>query len=419
MTSHRESTIQALPQDVPDIGPAEMNVARPSLALVALAMMAFGMGTTETIVTGLLTDIARDLISPEMTAAALQAAGWLVSAYALGVAVAAPLLTVLTLGFPRRGILIVASATFTIVHVMSALSHDYWLLLATRIMAAGVHGVAAGIALVTAAELVADDRRGWAIGVMLSGFTVANILGVPLGTFLGSALGDWRSAFWAIAGWGAVATFALFVLLPPMPVRRGASLTREIGAFTNPLLLLALLVLALAFGSSFVAFTYIKAILENVTHMAPTTVTLALLLFGLGMTVGNMIGSRTSDRWPLHTIFASLSLLVTILLAFTVTAHHAVAALVTIFLWGIGSYAFMPAVLLRVFQQALSAPRLASAMNVAICNAGISGGALLGGYVAASPWGLMATPGVAALVALLCMGVVTLSVGLETSRPLG
>ena len=388
--------------------------ARSALsALVALALMAFGMGTTETIVTGLLTDISRDLISRDVTAEVLQSAGWLVSAYAWSVTIAAPLLTMLTLRLPRRGILIASGVVFTMVHIVSALANNYGLLLTTRIVAAGVHGVTAGIALVTAAELVAEDRKGWAIGVMLSGFTIANILGVPLGTFLGSTFGDWRSAFWAIAVWGAVATSALVVLLPPVRSNNDSSLLQEMAAFKKPLLLLALLVLALAFGSSFVVFTYIKAILEDVTRVPPMAVTLALLLFGLGMTVGNIIASRSADRWPLHTIYASLALLVAVLLAFTQTAHDRILAFPTIFLWGIGSYAFMPAVLLRVFQKAQTAPRLASAMNVAICNAGIGGGALLGGYVVASPLGLMATPIVAAMVAVACMGVILFSTWLE------
>ncbi|WDD92709.1 MFS transporter [Burkholderia sp. FERM BP-3421] len=369
-----------------------------SLALIAMAMTSFGVGTTETIVTGLLPSIARDL------SVSLSSAGFLVSAYAWVVAISAPTLTALTLRFSKKNLLLLLLLIFVVAHVVSALSDSYEVLLISRSIAAAVHGVSMGIGVVVSAHLVDESRRAQAVGVMLSGITLANVVGVPLGTFLGNFFSDWHAPFWAIAAWGAISMLALWKTLPDDVNLHVTSVAKEMAVFKDYKMIISYAAMIVGFGSTFVGFTYIAPILEDISRFSPSSVTWILLVFGAGLSLGNVVGAKYSDKWPLHTAFVSLICLVVLMgsVHLVYTVKWAVVAYV--FLWGAASYAFVPALIVRILTRAGDAPNLASAMNVSAFNAGIGGGALIGSLVVKSgAHGVALTPAAGALVAAVAI----------------
>ncbi|MGU3496392.1 MFS transporter [Xanthobacteraceae bacterium A53D] len=341
------------------------------LSLLALAVAAFGIGTTEFVIMGLLPDVARDLnvTIPE--------AGLLVSGYALGVVVGAPLLAILTARLPRKATLVGLMGLFIAGNVLCALAPDYNLLMGARIVTAFCHAAFFGIGSVVAADLVPRQKRAQAIALMFAGLTLANVLGVPAGTALGQAL-DWRATFWAVVGIGFTALIALILLLPgKIPMKKGNILV-EFRVLKEPQVFLAMAISTICSASLFAVFTYISPLLGQVTGLSPHAITGALLLFGVGLTAGNMLGGRLADWRLMPSLIGTLVVLLGVLVLFVITATSAIPALATLLVWGVLAFALVPLLQLRVVDTAHSAPNLASTLNQGAFNLGNAIGAWMG-----------------------------------------
>lgn len=377
------------------------------LPLLALAISAFAIGTTEFVIMGLLPDIAREL------AVTLPSAGLLVSGYALGVAAGAPLLAVLTSRMPRKAALQLLMAIFIAGNVLCALAQSYGMLMVARVVTSFAHGSFFGIGAVVAASLVSADKRASAIALMFTGLTLANVLGVPFGTFVGQTLG-WRATFWIVAALGVASFAGVAALVPKRRDAAGAALSRELRVLRQPQVWLALAMTVLGFGGVFVVFTYIAPILEDVTGFAPRAVSLVLVLFGAGLTIGNTIGGRLADRALMPSLVAILVALIAVMAVFAKTGHMPAAAAVTVFVWGIAAFATVPPLQSRVVEKAAHAPNLASTLNIGAFNVGNAGGAWLGGVALSHGVPLDALPWVAAVVTLAALAVTALAARLDT-----
>lgn len=355
---------------------------RSMFALLALAVSAFAIGTTEFISVGLLPLISKDLdIS-------LTTAGLTVSLYALGVTVGAPVLTALTSRMPRKSLLLWIMIVFIIGNGIAASATSVTVLLVARVISAFSHGVFMSIGSTIAADLVPEDKRASAISIMFTGLTVATITGVPFGTFLGQQLG-WRFAFIAIVVIGIIGFIANSILIPS-DLRKGTrtSIQDHVKLITNSRLLLIFLITALGYGGTFVVFTYLSPLLQSVTGFKQGTIALILLVYGVAIAVGNMIGGKLANKNPIGSLFYMFIIQAIILLLLTFTAPFKVLGLITIILMGV--FAFMNVPGLQVYVVMLaeryvpSAVDVASAMNIAAFNAGIAIGSYLGGIVADS-----------------------------------
>ncbi|CCH29051.1 MFS transporter [Actinosynnema sp. NPDC047251] len=366
------------------------------LALVALAIGAFGIGTTEFVIVGLLPQVAADL------GVSIPSAGLLVSGYALSVVVGAPLITAGGSRLPRKKLLVGLMALFILGNLLCAVADNYTLLMIGRVVAALCHGAFFGVGAVVASGLVAPDRRARAIALMFTGLTVANVLGVPMGTALGQSFG-WRSTFWAVTALGVLGLIGIIALVPPQPASDG--LRGELEVFRRPGLWLALGTTALGFGAVFASFTYIAPMMTEVAGFSPGAVTWLLVLFGAGLCVGNVLGGRAADRSLMPSLYAILALLVVVLVAFVFTAQSQLLGAVTIALLGVVGFATVAPLQTRVLQQAEGAPALASAANIAAFNLGNAAGAWLGGVAIDAGFGYTAPNWVAALMALGALGV--------------
>ncbi|WP_282936867.1 MFS transporter [Paenibacillus sp. RC67] len=386
----------------------EQSKARFPIAIYILMVSAFAIGTTEFVIMGILPDVAADL------GVSISKAGMLVSVYALGVAIGGPLLTVLTVRMPRKILLILLMSLFVVANVLSANASNYSTLLIARILSSFTHGTLFGVGSVVAARLVSPDRQASAIAMMFIGVTLANILGVPLGTFIGHDYG-WRSAFWVVASLGAISLIALAVYVPKLPNHEIPSFRKEISVLRQPQVLLTLLMTVFGFGGVFVIFTYISPMLTDITGFHQDSVTLLLLLFGAGLTIGNIVGGKLSDWKLLPSLVGILVILLMIYGLFTFTVHNKLAAAITIFVWGIAAFATVPGFQMRVLEKAKSAPNLASTLNIGAFNLGGAVGAWLGGMVLDSPLGLQALPWVAAVVTLIGLIVTLWSRSLKSS----
>ncbi len=380
-----------------------------SFALIALAIGAFGIGTTEFVIVGLLPEVAADV------GVSIPTAGLLISGYALSVVVGAPLLTAAGARVPRRTMLVGLMVLFVAGNLVCALATDYGVLLAGRVVAALCHGAFFGIGSVVAAGLVAPDRRARAVALMFTGLTVANVLGVPMGTALGQAFG-WRSTFWAVTALGVVAVVALLCLVPAQPADPSGGLRGELTAFRNPQVWLALATTALGFGGVFASFTYIAPMMTQVAGFPAGAVTWLLILFGIGLCAGNVVGGRLADRSLMPSIYGILATLAFVLFSFVLTAHSPVAAAVTIVLFGAAGFATVPALQLRVLRDAAGAPALASAANIAAFNLGNALGAWLGGLAIGAGLGYTAPNAVGGLLALAGLAVALVSGALDRRR---
>ena len=377
------------------------------LPLLALAAAAFGIGTTEFVIMGLLPDVALDLgvSTPE--------AGMLVSGYAIGVVIGAPVLAVLTARLPRKPALIGLMALFILGNALCALAPTYGLLMAARVVTAFCHAAFFGIGAVVAADLVPREKRAQAMALMFTGLTFANVLGVPLGTALGQAAG-WRATFWVVTLIGMLAVTALAAWLPSrLPLQKGGSLISEFRSLAKPPVQLALLISTLGSISLFTVFTYIAYILRDVTGFSAASTSWVLLLFGLGITVGGLAGGRLADWRLLPALGGLFALLAVVMAAFSWTSHFQGATLVTIFIWGALSFATVPATQMRVIDQAHRAPNLASTLNQGAFNLGNALGAWVGGAMIGAGLPLTALPLVGAGVALLALGAVVASMVLD------
>lgn len=347
--------------------------------LLALAVSAFAIGTTEFISVGLLPLIAEDLhISVTMSALT-------VTLYALGVTIGAPILTSLTSSVPRKTLLLWIMIVFIAGNSLAAFSSGIVMLLIARVISAFSHGVFMSIGSTIAADLVPNDRRASAISIMFSGLTVATVTGVPLGTFIGQQWG-WRAAFMAIVIVGVVALIANLILLPSN-LRKGnrTPFREQVKLVTNGRLLLAFIITALGYGGTFVVFTYLSPLLHDITGFKQSTVTFILLLYGIAIAIGNVIGGKAANRKPLSALFYMFLIQAVVLLVLLFTAPFKTAGLITIFFMGLLAFMNVPGLQVYVVMLAERfAPKavdVASAVNIAAFNAGIAIGAYVGGMV--------------------------------------
>ncbi|MFF2406102.1 MFS transporter [Streptomyces sp. NPDC058092] len=362
------------------------------LALLALAIGAFGIGTTEFVITGLLPEVAADF------QVSIPTAGFLVTGYALGVVLGAPLMTVLGTRVTRKRMLMLLMGLFIAGNVVSAVAPVFGVMLAGRVIASLAHGAFFGIGSVVAADLVAPQKKAGAIAVMFTGLTVANVAGVPLGTYIGQDVG-WRTTFFVVAALGVVGLLGVAGLVPDQPRPAGVRLRHELAAFRNVQVLLAMAMTALGFGGVFAAITYITPMMTGIAGYSASSVTWLLVLFGLGMVGGNLLGGKYADRHPMPILYVSLGALAVVLALFTLTAHNKIAAAVTIVLIGGLGFATVPPLQKRVLDQASGAPTLASAVNIGAFNLGNALSAWLGGLVIAAGLGYTAPNWVGAALA--------------------
>ena len=363
-------------------------------SLLALAIGAFGIGVTEFTPMGMLPLIAGDLKT------SIPAAGLVVSAYALGVQVGAPVMTLAAARVSRRRLLVGLMAIFTFGNLLAAIADSYAMLVVARLVTALNHGAFFGIGSVVAAGIVPPERRAAAVASMFSGLTVATIGGVPLAAWIGEVLG-WRAAFWGIAGVGAVAMLALRLALPELKVEARDDLRAELRALVRGPVLAALALTMVGFSAMFTLFTYIVPILQIETGATSLFVTAMLVLFGTGLTAGNWLGGRLADRSVDGTILGSLAAQIVILVLFAWGMRGEASAALLIVLWGIASFAIVPPLQMRVMNEASAAPNLASAMNIGAFNLGNAIGAAVGGGVIDAELGYKAVPLAGAALAAL------------------
>jgi DHA1 family inner membrane transport protein len=364
------------------------------VALYALAAGAFGIGTTEFVIMGLLMQVAADL------KVSIATAGLLISGYALGVFIGAPILTVATSRMPRKTVLIGLMAIFTLGNLCCALAPNYTVLLLARIITALAHGTFFGVGAVVATGLVAADRRASAISIMFTGLTIATLLGVPAGAWLGLHFG-WRSTFWAVAAIGVVAMIVIAALVPASRDNNaGIAVRDELRAISNPAVLLGLLMTVFGFAGVFTVFTYIQPILTEVTGFAESAVSPILLVFGVGLIAGNLLGGKLADRKLMPALLLTLIALIAVLGVMTFALHNKALTVVFVGLLGVAAFATVPPLQLWVLHKAHDAQSLASSLNIGAFNLGNALGAWLGGVVVARGPGLGALTWVAALITL-------------------
>ncbi|MBM2618176.1 MFS transporter [Actinoplanes sp. LDG1-06] len=358
---------------------------RSALALSALAVGTFALGMTEFVITGLLPEIAAEFT------VSIPTAGLLISAYALSVVIGGPLLTALVARRSRKPVLIALLGFFVAGNLMSAVATGFGLMMAGRIVAALCHGSFIGIATIVAAALVRPERRSSAIAAMLSGITLASVAGVPLGTLLGQQLG-WRATFWAMALLGLAAALATAAFVPPMRAAAGASAQWD--AFRNPAVWLALGMTALAFGAVYAPFTYVAPLMTEVAGFGSGAMPWLLVLFGLGLVLGNVIGARAADHRLMGTIVTASVAMLIVLVLFTWTSHSRVPAAVTLFALGVVAYATVPGLTTRVITAADGDGQnlIVSSAAVSAFNLGNAAGAYFGGRAIAAGWGFDSTP---------------------------
>ncbi|MFI9758208.1 MFS transporter [Streptomyces sp. NPDC051963] len=369
------------------------------LALLALAVGAFGIGTTEFVMMGLLPDVADDLnIS-------IPSAGHLVSAYALGVVIGAPLLAAVTARMSRRTVLIGLMTLFVAGNALSAFAPDYHWLLAARFLSGLPHGAFFGVGAVVATGLAAPERKARAVSLMFLGLTVANIAGVPVATLMGQSLG-WRSTFLGVSVIGIAAIVSLALLVPRDGTHApSAGLRGELAALKSLPVWLALGTTVAGFGALFAAYSYITPMLTDSAGYADSSVTLLLALFGVGATAGNLLGGRLADRSMRGTLFGGLISLAAVLALFPALMGTAWSAPLGVVLLGTAAFVTSSPLLLMVMEKASSAPSLASSANQAAFNLANAGGAWIGGLALAAGFGVTSPALAGAALAVLGLAV--------------
>ena len=377
------------------------------LALLALTLGAYAIGTTEFVIVGLIPTIAADL------GVSLPSAGLLVSLYALGVAVGAPVLTALTGRVPRKTLLVALMVLFTLGNVIAWMAPSYGSLIVARVLTGLAHGVFFSIGSIIATSVVPKEKAASAIAIMFTGLTVALVTGVPLGTFMGQHLG-WRATFLAVAALGVVALLGS-LLFVPRNLQRSAPATfgQQLAVLAQPRLLLVYAITALGYGGTFLSFTYLASILQDVTGFSANAVSGVLLVCGVSVAIGNLWGGRLADRrGPIPALKLIFGLLALVLFALTFTAYNTWLVLLTVLALGAVAFGNVPGLQVYVVKQAQrfapQAADVASGLNIAAFNVGIAMGASLGGLVV-DHLGLMHTPWIGALVVLGALGLTVLS----------
>ena len=370
------------------------------IALLALTVGAFGIGTTEFVLMGLLQQVADDLH------VSIAAAGLLISGYAIGVAVGAPLLTLASRRLPRKTVLLALMAIFTLGNIACALAPSYGWLMAARVVTALAHGTFFGVGAVVATGLVAPERRASAIAIMFTGLTAATILGVPAGAWLGVQHG-WRAPFWAVSLIGVLA-FAVLALFVPRAKSVDAlpPLRDELAVLGRPQVLLGLAMTVVGYAGVFVVFTYVQPLLNRLTGLSDGAVSGVLLLFGGGMAIGNLLGGRLADRGVMRAALWTLAVLAVVLASMQFSIGHAVPAIVFFGVLGIASFATVAPLQMRVLEKASGAGQnLASSLNIAAFNLGNAIGAWVGGMTIERGPGLASLGWVAAAITLVGLGI--------------
>ncbi|NHZ89045.1 MFS transporter [Massilia sp. CCM 8733] len=377
------------------------------LALWALTLSAFAIGTTEFVIVGLIPTIAASL------GVSLPSAGLLVSLYALGVAIGAPVLTALTGRVPRKHLLLGLMALFTLGNLVAWMAPGYYALMAARVLTGLAHGVFFSIGSTIATSLVGKEKAASAIALMFTGLTVALVTGVPLGTWIGQSFG-WQSTFLAVSLLGVIAFIGSYVLVPStIAMSPPASLLTQLAVLRKPRLLLVYAMTTLGYGGTFIAFTYLAPILQDVSGFSASSVSLVMLVYGVSVAFGNIWGGKLADKkGPIKALQIVFALLAAVLLLLTFTASNTWLALGTVLLWGAVAFGNVPGLQVYVVQRAeRDAPQavdVASGLNIAAFNVGIALGAWGGGLIVAH-LGLMATPWIGAIVVVGALGLTTLA----------
>ncbi|MGW2842754.1 MFS transporter [Streptomyces sp. NPDC001493] len=379
------------------------------LALLALAVSAFGIGTTEFVMMGLLPNVADDLGTSVPTA------GYLVSAYAIGVVLGAPLLTALGSRIPRKRMLLLLMSLFVLGNAASAFAPGFGWLVAGRLIAGLPHGAFFGVGAVVAARLVPEGRQARAVARMFLGLTVANIVGVPAATLLGQHLG-WRATFVVVAVIGLLSLAALARLIPRIPVAEHQDVRHELRALGNRQVILGLLTAVFGFGGVFAVYSYLSSMTTEAMGFGESSVTLVLALFGIGMTLGALAAGPLTDRALRPTLFGSLGALTVVLLVFPLTVHVQWLALVMVVLLGAVGFMTTTPLQMLVMRKAKDAPTLASASNHSAFNLANAGGAWLGGAAISAGWGWTSPAPVGAALAVVGLGIAVTATVLDRDR---
>jgi predicted MFS family arabinose efflux permease len=380
---------------------------RMPLALWALTLSAFAIGTTEFVIVGLIPTIAASLD------VSVPSAGLLVSLYALGVAIGAPVLTALTGKVPRKHLLLGLMVLFTLGNLVAWMAPNYEALMAARVLTGLAHGVFFSIGSTIATSLVPKEKAASAIALMFTGLTVALVTGVPLGTFIGQHFG-WQATFLAVSLLGVIAVIGSAILVPSdIAASRPSSILTQLAVLKKPRLLLVYAMTTLGYGGSFIAFTYLAPVLQEVSGFAASTVSLVMLVYGVSVAAGNIWGGRLADRHgPVPALQIVFALLAVVLLVLTFTAPSKPLVLITVLAWGAVAFGNVPGLQVYVVQRAeRDAPQavdVASGLNIAAFNVGIALGAWGGGLIVAH-LGLMATPWIGALVVVGALLLTTLA----------
>ncbi|MFD4785852.1 MFS transporter [Streptomyces sp. NPDC058459] len=380
------------------------------LALLALAVGAFGIGTTEFVMMGLLPDVADDL------RISIPTAGHLVSAYALGVVIGAPLLAAVTARMSRRTVLIGLMALFVAGNALSALAPGYESLLAARFLSGLPHGAFFGVGAVVATGMVAPERKARSVSLMFLGLTVANVAGVPVATLMGQNMG-WRATFLGVGAIGLAAIAALALLIPRDHTHAtAAGLRHELAALRSVPVWLALGTTVAGFGALFAAYSYVTPMLTDSAGFAPASVTLLLALFGVGATAGNLLGGRLADHAMRGTLFGGLAALGVVLALLPVLMRAEWSAALGVTLLGMAAFVTGSPLQLMVMEKAAAAPSLASSANQAAFNLANAGGAWIGGLALAAGFGVTSPALAGALLAVLGLGVAGIAYGVDRRR---
>ncbi|WP_049723749.1 MFS transporter [Gilvimarinus polysaccharolyticus] len=385
------------------------------LALWALTLSAFAIGTTEFVIVGLVPTIAQDL------GVSLPSAGLLVSLYALGVAIGAPVLTALTGRWPRKAVLLSLMALFVVGNLFAWQAPSYESLIIARILTGLAHGVFFAIGSTIATSLVSKDKEASAIAIMFTGLTVALVTGVPLGTLIGQNFG-WRATFLVVSLLGLIAFIGSALLVPKnLKQSAPAKLREQLQVLMEPRLLLVYLITALGYGGTFTAFTYLAPILEQVSGFSSNAIALVLLVYGVSVAAGNIWGGKLADsQGPIKALTIIFSALTLVLLAFTFTASNPILAVLTILVWGAFAFGNVPGLQVYVVQLAQkytpNAVDVASGLNIAAFNVGIALGSLIGGLVV-EDMSLMDTPWIGALIVALAVVLTRISGALDSRSP--
>ncbi|MGY8606284.1 MFS transporter [Gluconobacter cerinus] len=370
--------------------------------LLALAVGAFAIGTTEFTPMGLLPVIAQGL---QVT---VPKAGGLVTAYAVGVMVGAPFITLLLARLRRKFALTLLMGLYVAGNLLSAVAGSYELLFASRVLTSLAHGAFFGLGAVEASAVVAPERRASAVATMFMGLTVANIIGVPAATWLGMNFG-WHMAFGVTAILGVLTMIAVQLALPAREAGPIPDVASELKALLRANVLLALTTTAIGAGAMFVLYTYITPILQHITHASPLVITVALMLTGVGFSIGNAIGGRSADRSLDGSLLMFFPILGAVMLLFPWVAQTVPGALIATLVWGAATFALMPALQMRVMQAAHDAPALASSVNIGAFNLGNAIGAALGGVALSMGLGYPGVSVIGTALALVGVGLVLFS----------